>query len=112
MGLVEFDCPLRGEKRLLLEQKNLDSVLKSIFTWSSASVLNLKMWRLKTRAPQAEIDEFFKACFLKWENGRRMNWPPPKKYNPLPLIGQPPPEIKKNLTSPKTQNSKIPTPLP
>ena len=32
MGLVGFECPLRGEKKLLLEQENLDSVLKSIST--------------------------------------------------------------------------------
>ena len=30
MSLVGFDCPLRGEKKLLLEQENLNSVLKSI----------------------------------------------------------------------------------
>ena len=30
--LTGFECPLRGEKTLLLEQKNLDSVLKSIST--------------------------------------------------------------------------------
>ena len=68
--------------------------------------LKLKMWRLKTRAPQAEIDEFFKTCFLKWENGRRMNWPPPKKYNSLPLIGQPPPLKSKKNWPP--QKPKIP----
>ena len=31
-GLVRFECPLRGEKKLLLEKENLDSVLKSIYT--------------------------------------------------------------------------------
>ena len=43
MGLVGFEFPLRGEKKLLLEQENLDSVLKSIFTSSPAPILNLKM---------------------------------------------------------------------
>ena len=32
MGLVGLECPLRGEKKLLLEQENSDSVLKSIST--------------------------------------------------------------------------------
>ena len=30
MGLVGFECPLKGEKKLLLGQENLDSVSKSI----------------------------------------------------------------------------------
>ena len=30
MNLVGFEGPLRGEKKLFLEQENLDSVLKSI----------------------------------------------------------------------------------
>ena len=32
MGLVGFEFPLRGEKKLLLKKENLDSVLKSIST--------------------------------------------------------------------------------
>ena len=36
MGLVGFECPLRGEKKLLLENENLDSVLRSIPTWNTA----------------------------------------------------------------------------
>ena len=32
MGLVGFECLLRSEKKLLLEQENLDSVLKSTST--------------------------------------------------------------------------------
>ena len=43
MGLAGFEGPLRVEKKLLLEQENLDSVLKSISTWNPASILNLKM---------------------------------------------------------------------
>ena len=32
MDLVGFECPLRGEKKVVLEQENLDSLLKSIPT--------------------------------------------------------------------------------
>ena len=105
MGLFGFECPLRGEKKLLFEQGDLDSVLKSISTWIPAWILNLKMWILKMRA-QAKLFEFLKSCISKCENRRRMNWVPPKKYNPLPLIEQlPGPEIKNILTSP--QNPKF-----
>ena len=40
---------------------------------------------------KAKMIEFLKSCISKWENRRRMNWPPPKKYTPLPhpFIGQP-----------------------
>ena len=31
-SLVGFEYPLKGEKKLLLEQENVDSVLKSIST--------------------------------------------------------------------------------
>ena len=43
MGLVGFECPLRGEKKLLPEKENVERVLKSISSSSPASVLNLKM---------------------------------------------------------------------
>ena len=33
MGLVGFECSPRGEKKLLLEQKKLDSALKSKHTF-------------------------------------------------------------------------------
>ena len=80
MGLVGFERLLRDEKKLLLELDNLDAVLKSIFTWSHASVLNLKMWILKMRAPQAKKTfGFLKSCISKWKNGERMNWPPHTK---------------------------------
>ena len=79
MDLVGFKCPLRGEKKVVLEQENLDSLLKSIPTWNPACILNLKMWILKTRA--ANFFEILKSCISKWENGRRMYWPSPKKYN-------------------------------
>ena len=36
MGLVGFERPLRGEKKLIYEKENLDSVLKSISTWKPA----------------------------------------------------------------------------
>ena len=42
MDLVGFECPLRGEKKLLLEKWKLYSVSKSISTWVPASVLDLK----------------------------------------------------------------------
>ena len=43
MGLVRFECPLKGEMKLPLEQENLDSVLKTISSWSPACILNLEM---------------------------------------------------------------------
>ena len=41
MGFVGFEGPLIGEKKLVLGQENLDSVLNSISTWSPVSILNL-----------------------------------------------------------------------
>ena len=43
MGLVGFEGPLWDEKKLLFEQENFDAVLQSTFTWSLASILNLKI---------------------------------------------------------------------
>ena len=82
MGLVGFECPLRGQKKLLLQQEILDLVLKSISTWSSTCILNLniEMWILKIRVPQTKIFEFLKSCISEWENVSRMNWSPLKKY--------------------------------
>ena len=83
-GFGWFWVPTRSEKKLLLEKENLDSVLKSVSTWSPASVLNLKMWILEIYSP-----------------------PPP----PPTLIGQLPPEIKNILASsenPKFQNCNSP----
>ena len=65
MSLVGYKCPLMGEKKLLFQQENLDSMLKSIFTWSPASILHLKMWILKMRALQAKSFEFLKFCISK-----------------------------------------------
>ena len=42
MSLVRFECPLKGEKELLLERENLDSMLKSISTWSPAENVNIE----------------------------------------------------------------------
>ena len=95
MGLVRFECPLKGEMKLPLEQENLDSVLKTISSWSPACILNLKMLILKMSTQQAKSFGILKSCISKWENGCRMNWHPPKKY--IPLLG-PPPEIKNILT--------------
>ena len=80
-GFGWFWVPTRSEKKLLLEKENLDSVLKSVSTWSPASVLNLKMWILEIYS------------------------------SPPTLIGQLPPEIKNILTSsenPKFQNCNSP----
>ena len=82
----------RGEKKLLLEQENLDSMFMSISTWSPASILNLRTWILKMRAQQAKNFEILNTCISKWENGGRMNWPP---------LSNVPPEIKNILISPK-----------
>ena len=73
MGLVGFEYPLRAEKKLLLEQENLGSVLKLISTWGPASILILKMWILKMSVQQAKISEFLKTSILKWKNGEIKN---------------------------------------
>ena len=103
MGLVGFEYPLRAEKKLLLEQENLDSVLKLISTWGPASILILKMWILKMSVQQTKIFEFLKTSISKWKNGESKNEPPP-------IIGHSSPLKSKIFSSPpKTQNSKIPT---
>ena len=102
MGLVGFECSPRGEKKLLLEQKKLDSALKSKHTLSPASSLNLKMWILKMGVLQAKNIEFFKSCIPKWENRQRIKWPPHKKYTPW---------IKNILTSPKNPKFQLPPEL-
>ena len=43
---------------------------------------------IEKRALHAKSFEFFKSCISRWDNGQRMNWPPPKKDTPL--IVQPP----------------------
>ena len=111
MGLVGLMDKLRGEKKLLFEEENLDSVFKSISTWSPASILNLKLWILKMRAPQAKCFEFLKSCISKCENGGRMNWPPPNKYN-TPHRASPPLKFNIFSTCQKPQNSKILTTPP
>ena len=65
MGLVGFECPLKGEKKLLLGQENLDSVSKSIPIWCPATVLNLKMQILTMRALQAKKIYIFEIFHLK-----------------------------------------------
>ena len=96
MDLVGFECPLMGEKKLLYEKENLDSVLESISAWSSAPVLNLKLWILKMRAPRQNIFEIWNLAFqnekIVGENmsptligqsylKSEMFWPPPKMHN-------------------------------
>ena len=68
MGLIHFECPLRGEKQLLLEQEHLDSVLTSISTWSSASILNLIMWILKMNVPKTKT--FVSLKSFSFQNGK------------------------------------------
>ena len=65
MRLVGFEGPLKDEKKLLLEKENLDSVLKSVSTWSPVSALNLKMCILKMRIPQAKMFWVFEILHLK-----------------------------------------------
>ena len=108
MGLVGFERPLKDEKKLLLEQENLDSVLKSTSTWSPEWILNLKMCILKMKVQQAKFSEFLKSYISKWENRLRMNWASPKRY--IPLKGQPP-ESRMFWLPPKTQNSNSPLTL-
>ena len=108
MGLVGFEYPLKVEMKLPLEQENLDSALKSISTWSPACILNLKMWISKMSTQQAKIFGFLKSCFSKWENGRRMNWHPPKKYTPTPRTT---PWNQEYFDLLKTQNSNYPLTL-
>ena len=109
MGLVGFEFPLRGEKKLLLKKENLDSVLKSVSTWSPASVVNLKMWILEIKVPQAKFFEIFKSSISKWVNG--LNEPDsPNEIYPPPLetkniLTHPHPPKKK---TPKFQSSKSP----
>ena len=107
MGLVCFECPLRSEKKLLHEQKNLDLALNSISTWSPASILNLKMWILKIRALQTNNFEFLKSWAFQNETMDR-------KWTDLTLRNKTPtllflPEIKNILTS--TQSPKFQLPL-
>ena len=75
VGLVGSEGPLRGEKKLVLEQENLNSVLKSVHTERPlGSILNLKIRILKTRQPKAKILEFLNFCISKWENGSDGEW--------------------------------------
>ena len=110
MGLVGFEFPLRGEKKLLLKKENLDSVLKSVSTWSPASVVNLKMWILEIKVPQAKFFEIFKSSISKWVNGLNEPDSPNEIYPPPPLetkniLTHPHPPQKK---TPKFQSSKSP----
>ena len=96
---VGFECPFRGEKKLLLEQENLDTVLNSISTWTPACILNLKVWILKMRASQVNIFKILKSCISKWEN--RLEWAdfPQRNITPSHRATLPPWKQKK-LTSP------------
>ena len=82
MSLAGYQCPLRGENKLLLEQENSDSMLKSISNWSPASILNLKMWILKMRALQVWIFEILHFKTGKWTEKKLAS---PKEYTLPPL---------------------------
>ena len=107
MGLVGFEFPLRGEKKLLLKKENLDSVLKSVSTWSPASVVNLKMSILEIKVPQAKFFEIFKSSISKWVNGLNEPDSPNEIYPPPPwnqkYFDPPPPPQKKDPKIPKFQ---------
>ena len=105
-----FECPLRDEKKLLIAQEKLDSVLRSISSWSPSSVLNLEMWILKMRVPHAQIFWILEILHFKIRKWTENELTSPKKY-PF-LMGQPSPlNWKIYWPPPKTQNSKISTPL-
>ena len=88
--------PLKPPKK-----ENLDSVLKSVSTWSPASVVNLKMWILEIKVPQAKFFEIFKSSISKWVNG--LNEPDsPNEIYPPPL------ETKNILTHPHAPQKKTP----
>ena len=57
MCLVDFECPLRDEKKLLFEQENIESerLLEDF--------LNLKIWILKMRVPQGKLFNFWNLAF-------------------------------------------------
>ena len=82
MSLAGYQCPLRGENKLLLEQENSYSMLKSISNWSPASILNLKMWILKMRALQVWIFEILHFKTGKWTEKKLAS---PKEYTLPPL---------------------------
>ena len=60
-GFHWYWVPTKGWKETCFLKKKLDSVLKLRSTGSPASVLNLKMWILKMRGPQAKNFEFLKT---------------------------------------------------
>ena len=88
--LIGFTCPLRGGKKLLLEQKKIRFSFKVNFHLKRCIILNLKMWILKMRAPQA-IFLFFEIFHFKMGKWMKNELTSPKKCPPPPpLIGQPP----------------------
>ena len=97
MGLVVFECPLRGEKKLLLGKANI--YLKPCIHLKSKKV------NIEKRALQTKSFEFLKSRISRWDNGQRMNWPPPKKDTPL--IGQHPWNQKYFDLSPKPKILKL-----
>ena len=106
-----FECPLRDEKKLLIAQENLDSVLRSISSWSPSSVLNLEMWILKMRAPHAQIFWILEILHFKIRKWTENELTSPLKISIPYGTTLPPLTWKIFWPPPKTQNSKISTPL-
>ena len=100
-----FECPLRDEKELLIAQENLDSVLRSISSWSPSSVLNLEMWILKMRAPHAQIFWILEILHFKIRKWTENELTSPLKIS-IPYGTTLPPWIEKYFDLP--QKPKIP----
>ena len=81
--------PLKDEKKLLLEKENLDSLLKSVSTWSPVSALNLKMCILKMRIPQAKMFWVFEILHLKISKWTENELTYPYEIQTLPHRGTP-----------------------
>ena len=83
MALVGFDCPMTGEKKLLLEKENLDSLLKYL-----KSCICLKSENVDIEN-EGVADNFFWTFGILHFKMRKWieNWPPRTKYNPLPPQG-------------------------
>ena len=92
---------------LLLEKKNLDSVLKSISTWNPASALNLKMWILKMKAAPAKLLNFWNLAFQK--DKMDGEWTDLTLRNRTCFIGHPPRPLNQKWIAP--QNPKFQLPL-
>ena len=80
-----FWVPTEGWKENAPWTKKFRFSFKVNFHLKPCIILNLKMWILKMRAPQAFFFYFLKSSISKWENGWKMNWPPIRNIPP-PLL--------------------------